>query len=490
MSAPLERDAGSAVVWKGAQLAFQRGLALLRLLILARLLLPDDFGLLSIALVAVNTLVTLTDVGMIPALVQRREVDEAHYDAAWTVGVVRGLAISAAVVAAAPAIAALFGEPRAAGVIRVLAAKPLIDALASIQLARLTRELRFRSLAFAGSPAAVVEAVVAIALARHLGVWALVAGILAGAVTSVVLSYVFAPHRPRLVFDLSPARPLVRYGRWIFATQVLALAGSTVLQVVISRRLGAASLGIYYLAMKLAFFPSEVASEVVGAVAFPLYARLQDDARRAARAFQAIVTGLATALVPVYALFLALAPELAGTVLGERWAGTAPLLRILAVVGIVGLFGDAAVPLLKGLGRPYQVVALETVQSALMIALVGWLASRWGVAGAAFAWLPAVAASQALAVVFVRRTLGRPLGQLPRPAAAILLAGAFGGALAAALARLLPGLAGFAAAAAVGAAAVTVLLWAADRRLRLGLASDLGRAFPQLTRLLGIGGSS
>jgi O-antigen/teichoic acid export membrane protein len=105
----------------------------------------------------IDVLMRVTNFGMIPALVQRVEADEEHYDVAWTVGILRALAITSVTILAAPIVAQLFAEPRATDIIRVLAIRPLIDAGASIQVARLTRNLHFRSLAFIELPKAVAN---------------------------------------------------------------------------------------------------------------------------------------------------------------------------------------------------------------------------------------------------------------------------------------------------------------------------------------------
>ncbi|MGH2524323.1 MAG: oligosaccharide flippase family protein, partial [Anaerolineales bacterium] len=337
MSARLAKQAGGALTWKAIQLAGIKGIFVVRILILARLLSPEDFGLLAIATVTIGVLMSLTDFGMMPALVQRPDPAEQDYHAAWIVGVIRALAVTGVVVLTAPVVAGLFGEPQAAAIIRMLALRPLLEASASIKVADLTRNLRFRSLAFISLPEALVNTLVSIALARALGVWALVVGTLAGSAVYVAMSYLLAPYRPRLALDMVAARPLIRYGRWIFVTSLVAMAGSSVLQAVISLRLGAAELGLYFLAAKLAFLPYEVASEVVGAVTFPLYARLRADVLQTALAFRAIVRGMAVLLIPVHTLIIALAPSLVRNVLGPRWAGAEPVIQVLALAGLVGL---------------------------------------------------------------------------------------------------------------------------------------------------------
>ena len=126
-------------------------------------------------------------------------------------------------------------------------------------------------------------------------------------------------------------------GDWrpIFLTQFIAVAGSGLLQVVISRQVGADSLGLYYLALKLVNLPNEFAVQVVGSVAFPLYARLQNDLEQLAATFRAAYLGILAALAPVYGLLIVLSPRIVESVLGSAWDGTAPIITVLAIVGAI-----------------------------------------------------------------------------------------------------------------------------------------------------------
>jgi PST family polysaccharide transporter len=485
-SGSLARQAGDALTWKAIQLAGTKGIFLVRTVILARLLAPDDFGLFAIAIVALGFLMSTTEVGMIPALVHRPQVEEAHYHGAWTVSVGRALAVATVLVVAAPAIAVIFAEPRAVAILRVLAVKPVIDASASIKIAELTRTLNYRRLAFVRLPVVAVETVVSIALATRFGVWALVVGTLMGGVAGLVFSYALAPYRPRPLLDRHAVRHLIQYGRWMFLSGLVAVSASSLTQVVISRQLGAFELGLYFLAAKLAFFPSEVASQVVGDVAFPLYARIQGDQVRVARAFRSILVGTVTLLLPLNLFLMSLAPQLVHDVLGERWIGTEPLIQLLSLVGIAGLFGEACGPLFRGMGYPKWVLALELVQSGLVVGLLWALTSRYGAVGAALAWLMGVVASQVLNFVFARRLVNHPLAGALLPIACVFIASSAGAATVVALGQLVAGLGGFVVALVVAPTVTSILIWLCDRRFDLGLATVLTQTFPHVAARIGL----
>jgi O-antigen/teichoic acid export membrane protein len=467
----LGRSAGVAVLARGFELVAGRGLAAVRLLVLAHLLVPEDFGLFSIAQVVVGTLLTLTDFGLLPALVQHRDPGPGQRDAVFTLRLLRGAAMTLGVVLLAPLAGVLFAEPRAVPLLRLLALRFFLEGLTSVGLAELERELRFVALATVRLPGAVVETVAAIVLAPRLGVWALPAGFLLGGATSVLLSHLLAPHRPRFSLDLGDLAPLLRFGRWIFLTHVVAVVGQWLLQAVITRTLGPAALGMYYLAAKLALLPAEVASEVLGKVAFPIYARLGDDLAAAALAFRRLLAAAAALLLPIYGLLLVLAPALVEHFLDERWRGTAPVVRVLALMGILGLFGDVAVPLLRGLGEPARAAALEGVKTVGMLLLVVPLARRFGLPGAASAWLPAVAVCGLLALYHVTKVLERSPASLLGPALALAAAAAVGGGVAAQVGTGGAGEVALAAAVGLGVFALGAL--GLDHLLGLGLRREI-----------------
>ncbi len=490
MTEPPIRQAGSALVWRSVQLIGEKLIFFLRLLILARLLAPDDFGLLAIAVTAIGFFLSITNLGMIPALVQGQDVGDKQYDVAWTVGIFRALSIFGVVFVTAPIIANIFAEPRAEDIIRVLALRPLLDSLVSIRTADLNRALRFKPLAILRLAAASVNTIISIALANSIGVWALVAGVLAGAITTILLSYYMAPYRPRLSFDLASALPLTRFGRWIFFNSLIALTGSSVLRVAISRQLGATELGIYYIAAQIAYLPAEIASGVIGEVAFPLIARIQADINQVTRAFRTMLVGTTTLLFPVSALTIALAPTFVEQILGPKWDGTEPVIRILSLATMIGLFGEVVIPLFKGLGQPYKSTVIGLVQTTLLISLVWGLASRYGIAGAALAWIPAVTVSQCISAYFIKPLLDKPLAKLMRPMLAIILATIIGAVIAFIVVQLLPGLVGFGLAIALALLTIAVILLASERRFSLGLFQDLSRMFPQVTSFLGLRSST
>lgn len=484
MTASSRDAAASALRWQASQQLAVKLLFLVRTPVLARLLAPEDFGLLAIGLVSLDILMRITDVGMVPALIQKEGAERRHYDAAWSVGVFRSTVVALCVFLAAPFIAAAFGEVRATPVIQVLGARPLLMSLASIGVARLTRDLHFRKITTLRLSDVGVDAALSIGLAPFLGVWALVIGSLAGPAAYTLLSYVLAPYRPRISFEKTATSTLIRFGRWIFLSGLVNLSSNLVLQAVISRQLGTAELGIYYLSVKIAGTLTEVSGELVGSVAFPWFSRMQQDRDEAERMYAAVLRGMAVILIPVGFMLAVLAPSIVADLLGPRWVGAEHVIQVMVAATLIGAFGDPAAPLMKSVGHPQRATLLDVVRSTLTIALVWEGTRRFGLVGAAAASLPATLVTQVLVYFMVRSVFRDPFRGLVRLVALVLAATAVGCGVAFGIDALVGGLVGLVVGALVGGMVIVVMLLVADRRWILQIVDGVSVLSPRLGALI------
>lgn len=485
MTSDLARRAVGALIWRTLALGAEKLIFLARLMILARLLAPEDFGLVAIGLIALSVALKLTDFGVVAALIQRPATDRRQLDTAWTISLLRGLGLALVLYIAAPWITSAFGEPRATDILRALTLTAFFQAAGSIEIARLNREFRFGGLAAIKLSAGIVNTVVAIMLARSHGVWALVWGALAGAAMHMILSYVVAPYRPRLRLSNEATVSLVRFGRWIFIIGILAVVSDAALRWMIATRLGVVELGLFFLAARLANLPGQLTTELVSEVAFPVYSHLQADRRKAAAAFAGLLVSVAALLVPACFIFAALVPPLVEHVLGDRWQGAVVVMQLLIASNIAGLLGDSVTPVLKGTGRPAGIAVLEMLQLVLFVAL-GWsLIGAYGLAGAGIAWLVSISASQVLAARFAYRLFDAPFAGLTAPLLAIVAAAAIGGATAALVSAAWPSTTGIACAVllSAGGAAAAILFF--DRQWELGILETVSGPLPWLRRFVG-----
>jgi PST family polysaccharide transporter len=253
----------------------------------------------------------------------------------------------------------------------------------------------------------------------------------------------------------------------------IVVIGAGLLRVIITRKLGVAELGLFFLASRLALLPAVVASQVVGQVAFPLFARIRASNNETTAAFQGLFAATIIIFVPACALLLIFAPYLVEEVLGSRWQGTVPLIQLLATASLLGLFREALVPLLKGHGALGKLTSLELAQSIAVLPLAWILAHLYGLIGVGYAFLVAIALAQVLGVIFVEQMLEKPFHGTLRLLVSIGATTAAAGALAMAVMGAVGGLFGLGLALLLFAGFYLAAVLALDHWLHLGIVSRL-----------------
>ncbi len=244
---------GDKVVRSTIWLAIGNGSAkivnLIKIAILGRLLAPDDFGLMAVAILALKWLEYFSETGFNKALVQHRGDIESILDTAWLIQFVRGVILATLLFIMAPVAAYIFTAPQATSVIRACSVILVMRGLANPAMVYLRRDLDFQRIFWWTLSNAVVGLVVAIGAAVHYrSVWALVASVIAATIASTVLSYVIKPYRPRPQFDWLHVKTLVRFGKWIFFLNVVSFIGLYADSAIVGKLLGMADLGFYQMA--------------------------------------------------------------------------------------------------------------------------------------------------------------------------------------------------------------------------------------------------
>ncbi len=400
------------LAWTMGRVLSARGISLLRTLVLARLLAPRDFGLFSAAVVTISLFEALSHFGFDAALVQSETADDRRGQVAWTLGVTRGALVSLVGVVTAPAAAHLFGEPDAEPLIAVFALAPFLTSLQSVGLVLRRRVMDFRPTVLTALSESVLDIVIAVALARSLGAWALVWGALGGRLGAIAASYVLAPLWPRLRFDREVARSFVGFGRYILLATIAGVAADAFLQSLVSRTLGAGALGVFFMARRIGQLPNELIGDPISSVVMSEQSRLAAKPELAARSVaRALVLGW-SALTPASLLLAVLAGPLVLLVLGATWLPILPLLPLLLFEGWIGLATDVAVPTLRARDNTRAEMVAQLLRAGVIVALGVALIGTWGLLGPTVAFLfGGLASAAAGSYLAHRRTavMRRPL---------------------------------------------------------------------------------
>ena len=377
----LARSSVSGMLWTAGGRVAVRGVQFAVGIFLARLLTPADFGLVGMLGVFIGVSEMFVDCGFSLALI--RKVDRTAADAStvfwFSVGV--SLVCYVALFAAAPAIAAFFGEPRLTAITRVVTTGILFGALASVPRALLKVKLRFRTLSAISVAVVSVSGALGVYLAfKGFGAWALVWQSVLGGAVGLALVVFAARWRPSLTFSRSSFREFFSFGWKHLASSLVNAVYYHVYSLVIGRSLGSAAVGMYTRAHSWASLPPQVATEAMTTVNYPLLARLQDDNAALRRAYGRLALLSLAALVPALGLLAVFAEPVVGFVLGRQWVCCAPYIRILAA----GLAFEPAMCLYQNMlylkGRTDVVLKLEFAQKPVCFALV-FAALPFGLAG-------------------------------------------------------------------------------------------------------------
>ncbi len=447
--------------WMVAMRWSLRAVGLINIAILARLLTPEDFGLIAMAMVVYGLFEMLSDANVDLPLIRMRQPSRADYDTAWTIQLMLGAGLTVLLVVAAPLIAAFFGDPRITLVVQIVALRGVIWGLLNIGTVDFRRQLdfakEFRFGVWRQLSAVAINLAIVLALRDYL---ALAIAVPVSAAIAVVLSYRMSPYRPRL--SLARFRRIWPFSQWLIVYYTAEYAADRGDELLVGRIAGATALGFYSFASQIAVMPvRELVAPVVRAL-MPTYAEIAHDRAALRRAFHN-VSGLLAVLCLAISVGMALvADDLVVVVLSEKWRAAVPFFRWLCLYAAAAGLIRGLQPFFVMLGRERAYAVFAAVQLALLVPVLLAAAlhsveaiaiARAAVAGAmvpaifvlvtrigpvdgamvrAVLWRPLIAcAAMVLAVLAVQGGLADPLATDPSgtapggsfdPAAAIRLA--------------------------------------------------------------------
>jgi len=337
--------------------------------ILARLLMPQDFGIVAMAMIVVSTLEIFNQTGQKLVLIRLENPTKDHFDSAWTVSFLIGLAIAATILAISPVAEFYFHEPKVEPVMQCLALRAVLGGLENIGTVNFRRDMKFSNFFAYNVYPKLISFTITIALAFILrNYWALVAGILVGQLSLIVLSYVMHPHRPRFTF--SKVGEIWSFSIWAFLRTVGYYLNGQVDQIAVGGFGGAALMGRYAVATDVAQSPGREINEPMVAVLYPVMSRLQND-MAALRDCYLKTLGWTAVICAATGVGVALvAPDMQALVLGDKWNGIAPMMIWLAIGGAITGLGTGAYSLFDALNQPKVGARMIWIRLAVLGAVV------------------------------------------------------------------------------------------------------------------------
>jgi O-antigen/teichoic acid export membrane protein len=367
------------------------------LAVLARLLSPADFGIVSAGLLVINFCAIFSQGLVGPAVVQQPALGEKHVRSAFSISVLGGIGLLVALWILAPTVAHVLRANGLAPIVRALAWILPVQGLGAVAEALLRRDLRFRAVASIRMISyAVGYGVVGIGVAvLGGGLWSLVAANAAQVLVNTALLLFRQPHSKRLQLDARASRELLATSGGIILGSLGNYSARNGDNLVVVRWLGVAALGLYERAYALMTMPATLIGQVLDDVLFPAIAQIQVDRARVATVYRRCVGAVALVSLPLSAVVVILAPEIIAVILGPRWAEAAVPFRILAVGTLFRTSYKISESLSRALGAVYRNAWRQWTYATLVVS--GSIAGQhWGLAGVSWAVVGAIFANYLL----------------------------------------------------------------------------------------------
>ena len=363
-----------------------RIIGLASMLVLARLLVPEDFGLVALATTIVAVLDIASEFSFDAALIRDQHATRADYDTAWTLNALKQLTIGALLAAGAGVAADVFREPRLENVLYVLAVGTALDSLINMGVVDLVKKFQFNKQFVYLVVPKIASVVVTIGLAFvWRSYWVLIAGVLTNKVIKIVLSHVLVSYRPGL--SLRRSRELIHFSKWLLLNNMCIFLTGQMDTFILGRMMGVQAVGLFTLAKEVALLPTTELVWPISQVIFPTLARIGHNVSQLAKGYLE-ATGVIWLVGAPAGFGIALIADLAVPVfLGADWLDAIPLMQVLGASGALRVLYSISGTVYLVLGRPYLLAFLTTIMMVMTAPALYVATDMYGLVGATYALL-------------------------------------------------------------------------------------------------------
>lgn len=363
MAESLREKSVRGVVWSAIERFALLGIQFVVQVVLARLLTPEDYGIVGILAVFLAVSQTFIDSGFTNALIQNQQRTEKDFATAFFFNGAISAFCYALLFFGAPFIADFYEMPQLVPVTRVIGLALIFSALSAVHRTQLTINVDFKTQAKATLSAVILSGVVGIALAYcGFGVWALVVQTLVNTGVTTLLFWILVRWFPRHFFSPASFKPMFSFGSKLLAASLLHTVYMNLYPLVVGKFFSATALGYFSRAQQFASLPATTGSGILGRVTFPLLATVQDDNERLSAVYRKYLRVSTGAIAPVMLGLCALTKPLVLILIGEKWLPIVPLMQVLCLAWMVDPIALVNLNLLNVKGRTDLVLRLEVVK--------------------------------------------------------------------------------------------------------------------------------
>ncbi len=359
------------VAWSFVERFSVQGVTFILELIIARLVGPDNYGLIAMLAIFMSVSQVFIDGGFSSALIQRQQRNEADFSTVFYINIAISLLLYLALFLSAPAIAAFFSQPVLEPVTRVYSLNLVINSLVAVNKTKLTIDVDFKTQSKISFFSALLSGLVGVGLAlMGWGVWAIVWQTLVCALLNVALSFYYVKWVPRSRFSLDSFHRLFSFGSKLLVANLISALYAKIYDVVVGKKYSASMLGLYSRADKFNQFASSNISGILQRVSFPVLSQIQDDDTRLLSAYRKYLQMSALVVFPLIMGLCGVARPLIQLLLGQEWMGCVPLMQILSFAYLWDCVVIVNLNLIYVKGHSDYVLRLEVIKKSVAFAIL------------------------------------------------------------------------------------------------------------------------
>lgn len=379
----------SGVFWSSIQMLINQSFSFIVRLVLAKLLFPEEFGVVGMATVFIGLVQVLNDLGIGSALVQKKEesLREAHYQTAFWTGVVWSVGLYIIIYFAVSPIAATFyNEPILKNLIPFLSLGILSSPVNLVHKAQLTKAMDFKKIALIENTSNLVSGTIAIVLALlGAGVWSLAFNAVASIVVAMPFYFRATKWKPKFIWEKTAFKEVFGFGVYTTGTNIVNYFIGNFDYLIIGKLLDSHSLGVYTFAFVLTdTFRSKLMS-IINKVMYPVYGKMQSDPNSLKKYYLTTVTYNSIIVFPIMVFMIMLGGPFIINIFGEKWEESIEPLSILAFAVMIHMMVNSNTSLIRGMGKPKLELTLQIVKSLVFIPTLFLGIHFYGILGAAWA---------------------------------------------------------------------------------------------------------
>ncbi len=357
----------SSAIWKISEAVSTKGIALIISIVLARILLPEDYGIVTLTAVTINLSTILVQSGLVTSLVRKEKISDVDYNNGFFIGFVIALVCYMAFFIISPALATFYNEPLLSSVLRIQMLSLFLVAFGNIQTAIIMREFRFRELCLANVVANIISGVTGLILAYvGFGVWSLVIYTLLRDVISNFIVFMQIKWRPSFVLDFHKMKLLFGFSIWVLLAALIDFVGNNYSSVLMGKVYSISELGLYSKGYQIPEMICLYSFGAIGSVLLPTLSNYQSDKEKLKHVCKRLVAMSSYTIFPMMVGLGMISKSLIPFLYTDKWNGSIPIFIFACILFGVNPLRSINIQLIYAIGNSKKALLIETIRSSLL----------------------------------------------------------------------------------------------------------------------------